>query len=106
MQGWVAKPGAYPITRGLTLLGALAAAGGVSYPADKTSVRLLRDTPGGERELLVANVEDIEQGRAEDVVLREGDIVEVEATGGKLAAYGVYHFFTNVMRMGFALSPF
>ncbi|MEW6270543.1 MAG: polysaccharide biosynthesis/export family protein [Thermodesulfobacteriota bacterium] len=106
VQGWVEKPGAYPITRGLTLLGALAAAGGASYPADKTSVRLLRDTQSGGREVLVANIEDVEQGKSDDVLLREGDIVEVEATGGKLAAYGVYHFFTNVMRMGFALSPF
>lgn len=106
VQGWVDKPGAYPITRGLTLLGALAAAGGPTYPADKTSVKLLRDTPNSGREVVIANVEDIEQGRSDDILLREGDIVEVESTGGKLAAYGVYHFFTNVMRMGFALSPF
>lgn len=106
VQGWVDKPGAYPLTRGLTLLGAMAAAGGPTYPADKTSVRVLRDAPTGEREVIHANVEDVEAGRADDVLMREGDIIEVESTGGKLAAYGVYHFFTNVMRMGFALSPF
>jgi polysaccharide biosynthesis/export protein len=106
VQGWVEKPGAYPMARGLTLLGALSAAGGLSYPADKSSVKLLRDGAAGGREVMVANLEDVEQGKTSDVTLREGDIVEVESSGGKLAAYGVYYFFANVMRMGFALSPF
>jgi polysaccharide export outer membrane protein len=107
VQGWVEKPGAYPMTRGLTLLGALSEAGGLSYPADKNSVKLLRAGATGGREVVLANLEDVENGKTADVTLREGDIVNVESAGGKLAAYGVYQFFTNVMRMGFALSsPF
>src|SRR6185436_1289234 len=34
VDGWVDKPGSYPVTRGLTLSGAIAAAGGHLFPAD------------------------------------------------------------------------
>lgn len=106
VQGWVAQPGAYPMKRGLTALGAIGAAGGLSFPAKRSTVRVLREQASPERAVLSIDLEAVEQGRAEDIALREGDLVEVEADGMKLAAYGVYHFFTNVMRMGFALSPF
>src|SRR2546430_6932308 len=33
VDGWVQKPGSYPVTRGLTLSGAIAAAGGDPFPA-------------------------------------------------------------------------
>jgi polysaccharide biosynthesis/export protein len=106
VQGWVKQPGAYPMKRGLTALGAIGAAGGLSYPADKSSVRVLREENGTERAVVPIDLEQVETGRAEDIALREGDLIEVEAEGAKLAAYGVYHFFTNVMQMGFAVSPF
>lgn len=106
VQGWVLQPGAYPMKRGLTALGAIGAAGGLSYPANKSTVRVLREKEGNERAVLAVDLEEVENGRAEDIALREGDLIEVEAEGAKLAAYGVYHFLTNVMQMGFALSPF
>src|ERR1051325_10057419 len=34
VDGWVGKPGSYPVTRGLTLSGAVAAAGGPLFAAD------------------------------------------------------------------------
>jgi polysaccharide export outer membrane protein len=106
VQGWVKTPGAYPMKRGLTALGAIGAAGGLSYPADKSAVRVLREESSAERTVIALDLEQVETGRAEDIALREGDLIEVEAEGAKLAAYGVYHFFTNVMQMGFAVSPF
>lgn len=106
VQGWVNQPGAYPMKRGLTALGAIGAAGGLTYPADKSSVRVLREEASAERSVITLDLEKVETGGAEDITLREGDLIEIEAEGAKLAAYGVYHFFTNVMQMGFALSPF
>lgn len=106
VQGWVEEPGAYEMKRGMTVLAAVAEAGGVSYPAKKNTVQILRESGGSEREVLVVDLNQIEDGLAHDVPLREGDIIEVDSTGAKLAAYGVYHFFTNVMRMGLALTPF
>jgi polysaccharide export outer membrane protein len=41
IEGWVAKPGAYKITPGLTILGAIAAAGGPLFAADMGSVKVI-----------------------------------------------------------------
>jgi len=107
VQGWVEKPGAYPVTRGLTLLGAIAGAGGPAFPAKRTTVKILRDNGAQERELILANLEEIEHGAAIDPPLREGDLIQVDAAGTKLAAYGVYSFFTNVIRVGLSMAtPF
>ncbi|MDG2308732.1 MAG: polysaccharide export protein [Candidatus Binatia bacterium] len=107
VQGWVEEPGAQKMARGLTLLGAIAAAGGTSYPAQKSTVQVLREQSGSDRVVKIVDLEDIEQGRAEDIRLREGDLVIVEAEGAKLVGYGVYQFFSNVMRVGVSLaSPF
>ena len=57
IQGWVAKPGAYKISSGLTMLGAVAAAGGVSFPADTTSVELIRTNKQGQKSTFVANLD-------------------------------------------------
>src|SRR2546430_15962107 len=52
VDGWVQKPGSYPVTRGLTLSGALAAAGGGLFPADRRHPPGKRVVgPGGERPL-------------------------------------------------------
>ncbi len=107
VQGWVEEPGAQKMVRGLTLLGAIAAAGGTSYPAEKSTVQILREQTGSDRVIKLADLEDIEAGRDEDIRLREGDLVIVEAQGAKLVGYGVYQFFSNVMRVGVSLaSPF
>ena len=111
VQGWVEEPGSQPMTRGLTLLGAIAGAGGTSFPAKKSTVQVLRDSSsngaGKARIARTVNLNDIEEGRAEDIPLREGDLVIVEAEGVRLVGYGVYQFFTNVMRVGVSLaSPF
>ena len=107
VQGWVETPGAQKMTRGLTLLGAIAAAGGPSFPADKSTVQVLRDGGGKERLLKTVNIHDIEDGTSEDLALREGDLVIVEAEGVRLVSYGVYKFFSEVMRVGVNMaSPF
>jgi hypothetical protein len=37
--------------------------------------------------------------------MREGDVIEVDASGGKLALYGVYRFITGLINVGLSLSP-
>jgi protein involved in polysaccharide export with SLBB domain len=107
VQGWVEQPGAQKMTRGLTLLGAIAAAGGPSFPAKKSHVQILRDGGGKERIVRTFDIGEIEEGKAEDIALHEGDLVLVEAEGVKLVGYGVYRFFSEVMRVGVSVaSPF
>jgi polysaccharide export outer membrane protein len=100
IQGWVAKPGAYKITSGLTILGAMAAAGGTSYPADTASVELIRTNPQGHKSTFVADLDAIKSGAQPDLPLREGDVIDVVSYGPKLFAYGFYRFFTTVFNVG------
>ena len=107
VQGWVETPGAQKMTRGLTLLGAIAAAGGPSFPAKKSKVQILRDDGGTQRLVREVDLTAIEEGRSEDIALREGDLVMVESEGVKLVGWGVYRFFSEVMRVGVSVaSPF
>ena len=100
VQGWVAKPGAHKITSGLTLLGAVAAAGGTVFPADTSSVELIRTNKQGEKSTFVANLDAIKSGAQPDLPLREGDLIDVLSTGPRLFAYGFYRVFTSLVHIG------
>ena len=49
VDGWVYKPGAYPISRNLTVTGAVASAGGKMFPANLTEVTMQRVRASGRR---------------------------------------------------------
>jgi polysaccharide export outer membrane protein len=100
IQGWVEKPGAYKISSGLTILGAMAAAGGPSFPANTGSVELIRTNPQGHKSTFIADLDAIKSGAQPDLPLREGDIINVVYYGPKLFAYGFYRFFTSVFNVG------
>jgi polysaccharide biosynthesis/export protein len=100
VQGWVGKPGAYKITSGLTILGAVAAAGGAVFPADNGSVELIRTNNQGQKTAFAANLDAIKAGEQPDLPLREGDVIDVSSTGPRLVAYGFYRFFTSFMSVG------
>jgi polysaccharide export outer membrane protein len=100
IQGWIEKPGSYKITPGLTLLGAVAAAGGPTFPADTGAVKVIRTNKLGEKTFLVANLESIQSGEQRDLTLEEGDVIDVSYSSPKLAAYGFYRFFSAIVRIG------
>jgi polysaccharide export outer membrane protein len=83
VQGWVSKPGDYKITPGLTVQGAVAAAGGPMFAADTGSARLIRNTKNGEKVTTVVNVEDA------NMPVREGDVIDVPYSTAKVVPYGV-----------------
>jgi polysaccharide export outer membrane protein len=100
IQGWVERPGAYKISSGLTILGAMAAAGGTSYPADTGSVELIRTNSQGHKSTFIADLDAIKSGAQPDVPLREGDVINVVSYGPKLFAYGFYRVFTSLVHVG------
>jgi polysaccharide biosynthesis/export protein len=104
VQGWVEKPGSYKITPGLTVLGAVAAAGGPLFPADTSAVNVMRTGKDGGKILLLADIEKIKRGERSDVSVQEGDVIEVAASGPKLVPYGVYRFFSSVFHIGAGVS--
>jgi len=100
VQGWVEKPGAYKITPGLTLLGVVAAAGGMTFPADAAAIELIRTNSAGHKTKVIADLDAIKSGANPDLPLREGDVVNVVSSRPKLFAYGFYRFFTTLVKVG------
>jgi len=100
VEGWVEKPGAYPISPGLTVTGAVVQAGGPLYPADVTNVKVIRTERSGARTTIVTDLQKIKRGETNDIALQGGDIVELGYESGKLMAYGVYKFFATAVNIG------
>src|SRR5262245_10484155 len=57
VEGWVEKPGSYKITPGLTVLGAVVAAGGSLFPANTGSVRVIHLRKEEEKSISLVNLE-------------------------------------------------
>ncbi|MCC6763172.1 MAG: polysaccharide biosynthesis/export family protein [Deltaproteobacteria bacterium] len=98
VEGWVEKPGTYPMKAGLTLRGAIATAGGLSFPAEPSDVRVFRRAPNGAAETLRANLNDIAAQRAPDPFLHEGDVIEVSSSKVRLVSWGAYKVITDIVR--------
>lgn len=75
--GQVQKPGAVVYFPNMTIVDAIAAAGGFTGIASKNAVTLRRENKGSV-ESRNCPVADISEGRAPNVVLRPGDILVVE----------------------------
>jgi polysaccharide biosynthesis/export protein len=99
VEGWVEKPGAYPVSTGLTLTGVIAAAGGPSYPADMGRVRIIRPEKDGTKTVAVVNVDEIKSGKEQDIRLQGGDIIEVRGVDSKLVGYGFFRTFTTMFNV-------
>jgi polysaccharide biosynthesis/export protein len=99
VEGWVQKPGPYPITPHMTVSGAVAAAGGAVFAGDTTEVKVIRPGSNGGQGFFLVNFEDVEEGRVHDVPLQSADVVEVNASNVKIVPYGVYSTVTNLFRL-------
>jgi polysaccharide biosynthesis/export protein len=100
VQGWIEKPGAYKITSGLNIMGAVAAAGGTSFPADPSSVELIRTNKQGHKSTFIADLDAIKNGAQPDIPLREGEVINVKSSSPKLIAWGFYRAFTSLVNVG------
>jgi protein involved in polysaccharide export with SLBB domain len=100
VAGWVARTGSYKITPGLTVLGAVAAAGGSTFAADTSAVKILRTTRKGEKVSLWADLERIKSGEKPDIPVIEGDVVEVPSSAPMLVVHGFYRLFSSIVHIG------
>lgn len=78
VDGAVVKPGIYPITGQLTLLRALALAGGFGPIANGSEVMLFRVNERGTRQVAVFNVDEIRAGKKDDPELKGDDLIVVQ----------------------------
>jgi len=74
--GQVREPGTFPYTMNMSIVDAIAKAGGFGAMAKKNAVKVTRMADGG-RAIYVA-VDDIGRGKAPNFTLRPGDIVFVD----------------------------
>ena len=100
VDGWIEKPGSYPVTRGLTLSGAIAAAGGYLFPADRSHATVKRVLGPGEERSFTIDLGAVAQGRAGDVPITDGDVVRVPASTIRLLPWGVYSLARGLVYVG------
>jgi len=100
VDGWVQKPGSYPVTRGLTLSGALAAAGGDLFPADRRHATVKRVLGPGEERSFTVDLVAVADGRAADVPITDGDVVRVPASTIRLVPWGFYSLAKGLVYVG------
>ena len=104
VEGEVTKVGNFELGRNSSVIGALAAAGGITYGAKVDEVEVIRDIDGRQVHL-VLNLEKIARGEEQDVKLRTGDTVRVPSDAGRRLSQDVYESITNIMSVGVGFSP-
>jgi polysaccharide biosynthesis/export protein len=77
IDGAVLKPGIYPLTGQITLLRALALAGGGAQLANLEDVLLFRSNGAAAQEVLKFDVKKIRSGEVEDPYLKGDDLIVV-----------------------------
>ena len=83
IDGAVNKPGIYPLTGQITLLRALALAGGGGQLANMEDVLLFRSSGVGPQEVFKYDVKKIRNGELEDPLLKGDDLVVVNRSGAR-----------------------
>lgn len=89
VDGAVRKPGVYPIKGRMTLHEAIIAAGGFSTVADESSIKLIREDEGSKREVVSLTLQDIQNGKAKELVVKDRDVVFVETSKMEALLYGL-----------------
>ena len=77
--GQVNKPGSYPLTNSVTVLDAIALAGGFRDFAKQKSIYVLRQNPNGEPTRLPFNYKEVIKGKnpSQNIKLEPGDTIYV-----------------------------
>jgi protein involved in polysaccharide export with SLBB domain len=100
VYGWVSHPGSFGVTAGMTVLGAVTAAGGAMF---SSNAELLR-TEKGSRISIPLDLSEIESGKAQDLPVQGGDVVLIKSSAVGAVPYGVYTLLTK-FGTGLYLAP-
>jgi protein involved in polysaccharide export with SLBB domain len=102
--GWVEAPGSFAVGSGLTVLGAVGAAGGPMYAANLHDVKLIRTDKDGVKRIIRINLEKVAHGNEPDLPVHGNDVIEVPYSWLKIGPYIVYQILTR-MGLGFVGLP-
>jgi protein involved in polysaccharide export with SLBB domain len=95
--GWVHQPGRFQVGSGLTVLGAIGAAGGPMYAAKTNSIVLIRSGRHGRKTTIPIDMEQITRGQTADLPVQANDVIDVPYSGLRI---GPYIFYSILTRMG------
>jgi polysaccharide export outer membrane protein len=90
--GWVHNPGTYQISPGMTVLGAVTAAGGALF---SWHAEVLRTDQTGSRVIKQFNLRRLESGTEADIPLEAGDVVLVEKSVVGAVPYALWAIFQH-----------
>jgi protein involved in polysaccharide export with SLBB domain len=94
--GWVQSPGHFSVGSGLTVLGAIGAAGGPMYAADTRAVSLIRSAQNGSKETILLDLDKISRDEAPDIAVEANDVIDVPYSGLRIGPYIFYSILTRV----------
>jgi protein involved in polysaccharide export with SLBB domain len=75
VQGWVERAGSFQVTSKMTVLNAIAAAGGAQFSSSAT---LLRQEPNGGKQAVALDLSKMKRGEQSDPPVEGGDVIVVE----------------------------
>ena len=102
VMGQVAQGGAFPLRGEITLLKAIALAGGLKDEATPSATILIRVTEDG-RHSIPIDLTEVEAGSEKDLKLQADDVLVVSESGGNRFVRGVGGFFRGLFHIGYAL---
>jgi polysaccharide export outer membrane protein len=95
--GWVQTPGYFQVGSGLTVLGAIGAAGGPMYAANTKDITLIRSNKDGSKDTIPINLDRISKGDEADLPVKANDVIDVPYSSVRI---GPYVFYSILSRMG------
>ncbi len=102
VDGDIKKPGSYPLSARMTLLGAIASAGGLTYSSDVHKVEIIRELEAGKKAALSLDLEKFTIGEGQDIRLRDGDVVRVPSSSGRFVTRQVTDAINSILSFGFS----
>jgi protein involved in polysaccharide export with SLBB domain len=104
--GWVHQPGRFQAGSGLTVLGAIGAAGGPMYAANTRNIALIRTEKRGSKMTIPIDMEKITTGDAVDLPVQANDVIDVPYSGLRIGPYIFYSILTRVGIAGPIIPPY
>lgn len=102
VDGDIKAPGSYPLSARMTLLGAIASAGGLTYSSNVHKVEIIRELEAGKKAALSIDLEKFTIGEGQDIRLRDGDVVRVPSASGRFVTRQVTDAINSILSFGFS----
>lgn len=102
VMGQVAQGGAFPLRGEITLLRAIALAGGLKEEATPASTILIRGSEKG-RVTIPIDLNEVEAGSEKDLLMQADDVLVVSESGGDKVARGFSSFVRGLFHISYGL---